>query len=329
MEKVTYPIIKIPYFVSISKTTNPTIGIKRPVKPIEPIEPTKPVEKSDYTYGCVFIIGIVLTIYISYQYEHKITFLVPIGILVGLSFLMAVLGFDPNSDEKELNQYNERKRKYEDYKWREYPKLLKTYEIELSRYENECNEQLSPVNVNLYRTKVFHNYLSSAKTPSRIINPLEIREGVSESYFYNFLNERFPNKIFRYITIVDFSFVPDFIYWDKEKGIIVDIEIDEPYEYTTGEPIHHHQSNDSYRDTSFTNEGWFVIRFAEKQVISETSYCLDFLSNFIKSIEKVEFDNLLSPIFNVTPIEQWTKEEAYALAYRRYRDTYLKDFKLG
>ena len=54
---------------------------------------------------------------------------------------------------------------------------------------------------------------------------------------------------------------------DREnKGVAIDVEIDEPYTLPDFTPRHYiEDSSDSLRDSLLTARGWAVVRFAEKQ----------------------------------------------------------------
>src|SRR5690606_9268907 len=80
-------------------------------------------------------------------------------------------------------------------------------------------------------------------------------------------------------------FEPDFALIDENNDInlFIDIEIDEPYDGITRQPIHYTNYN-KQRDTFFKNRGWIVIRFAEYQVVKNTLGCCKFIVEVVASV---------------------------------------------
>lgn len=68
------------------------------------------------------------------------------------------------------------------------------------------------------------------------------------------------------------------------------------------------------------NQGWEVIRFSEEQIFLYTQECIQVIENFINAIKEGKGQ------FEIPPsmvIPKWTKEQAFKLAYQRYRNTYV------
>ncbi len=142
--------------------------------------------------------------------------------------------------------------------------------------------------------------------------------------FYSYLNkhfgdDRFSNNLFS----VNFNtnlYVPDFMYYDKENQIYIDIEIDEPYTFKEKKPIHYH-SQDKRRNDSLVKSGWSVIRFSEHQIINQPDECCKFISDYLKYLyTKDIFHFKENSIMELTTHKCWNKEEAETLALNNSRN---------
>lgn len=129
------------------------------------------------------------------------------------------------------------------------------------------------------------------------------------------------------VVIDGHRYEPDLVYIDKERGIYVDIEIDEPYS-GGHHPTHYLTSNGSHKDTRrnelFRKAGWMVVRFTERQMFCETKACMKTLYDLLseKSFTLAVPDSLQqAEVLRFTPC--WTAEEAKVWSYKRYRKTYL------
>lgn len=162
-------------------------------------------------------------------------------------------------------------------------------------------------------------------------------KGFSEKLFKSYLLEHFK-AIFQ---IYDDRFVlyrshqnpfePDFALIDEKNGLnlFIDIEIDEPYDGVTRQPIHYTEYNNQ-RDTFFKNRGWVVIRFAEYQVVKETLSCCKFIAEVVASVNtNFIIDENLKSVKNLNPIKQWSKEQAKQWSKENYREKYLKIENIG
>jgi len=161
------------------------------------------------------------------------------------------------------------------------------------------------------------------------------RKGFKEEDFKPYLIQHFYDtfKIFddRFIIVKGSNkpIEPDFTFTDEKDGIniFLDIEIDEPYEGIndiTKRQATHYQYVDTNRNNTFKKRGWIVIRFAEIQVHQNPLSCCLFVADVIKSINpKFEIPAPLLKSQNITPIRQWTKEEAEKWSKEKYREKYL------
>lgn len=120
---------------------------------------------------------------------------------------------------------------------------------------------------------------------------------------------------------------PDFII-KLDKGIYLDIEIDEPYVGNNGKIIHYfdeefNQSVDAVRDQFFLKNNWIIIRFAEEQIFKQPQACCKFIGEVIKNLN-LEFDmSIFTKINTLKNVKVWNKEDALIMMRKRYRETYF------
>ncbi len=110
------------------------------------------------------------------------------------------------------------------------------------------------------------------------------------------------------------KFTPDFCILHKESNTKIALEIDEPYTIDkTGRliPIHF-LGEDDQRNKFLIEEGWHILRFSERQVVTQPMQCCESIKGF---------EN-----FDVNGIEKepcWTAEQAIKMILEKYRDSYL------
>ncbi|XGB38886.1 MAG: hypothetical protein LVT47_11740 [Cyanobacteria bacterium LVE1205-1] len=76
---------------------------------------------------------------------------------------------------------------------------------------------------------------------------------------------------------------PDFAY--MHGNLYIDIEIDEPYVYSSKKPYHYlYDSKESNRNGFFLNRNWLVIWFAEEQVCRCAESCCTFVAQVINNL---------------------------------------------
>ena len=80
------------------------------------------------------------------------------------------------------------------------------------------------------------------------------------------------------------------------------------------------ESVDHKRNDYIRNAGFEIIRFSEEQIFLHPMDCILFIEAFIKSITSAKGKPDYSDEFVV---KKWTKEQAYKLAYQRFRNTYI------
>lgn len=148
--------------------------------------------------------------------------------------------------------------------------------------------------------------------------------GYKENDFFTLLQ-----KEITYLTVVSnfhlaipYSlkpYEPDIVIFNESLNLYLDIEIDEPYDGYYRKPTHTIESNDTIRDLFFTQSGWIVIRFTEKQVHEQSTECLLFIKKVLSTINQCEATENLT----ITSEPQWDNNQAIRWASENYRENYL------
>lgn len=156
-------------------------------------------------------------------------------------------------------------------------------------------------------------------------------KGYAEDHFFGYMNKYFKTyfKIFNDRTLIISSkqnpYEPDIAIIDEVSGtnLFVDIEIDEPYDGITRQPLHF-RGYDDERNNFFKNRGWLTIRFAEIQIWQHPESCCKFIYTVINSLNsKYITPSELKAFNDLEFIPQWTIEIAKEWAKSRYRENYL------
>lgn len=146
----------------------------------------------------------------------------------------------------------------------------------------------------------------------------EVNKGKYEELFFNHLSKYFGPIIYNNLQLGYFenAYVPDFTYCSASQNIYIDIEIDEPYVLSTGEPIHFVGKDDS-RDIYFTDQGWSVIRFSEKQVAKYPKKCCEQIEILINHLTSN------APLTIIVERDHhWTKSESEDYYKQKIRNKY-------
>lgn len=128
------------------------------------------------------------------------------------------------------------------------------------------------------------------------------------------------------VRIDGHNYEPDLAYIDKEKGICVDIEIDEPY--STSGPTHYAYAEggnkDEARNTRFQDAGWYVIRFTEEQMFCHTKQCMKEVYKLLLDAGAIEeLPKKLQNVPDLTPTPRWTEQDSWQMKHANYRKGYL------
>lgn len=149
--------------------------------------------------------------------------------------------------------------------------------------------------------------------------------GLSESSFKVYLENYFNVKQGLVFKVSDkYNYTADFII-SHSSGLMIDVEIDEPYALRNAEPTHCiDQLTDRKRNHWFCDQGYVVIRFSEYQVVIQPESCCYFIA-------KVIFDytgdltqlNRFGKVLQLVPQYAWNTQEAKMMIKKQYRASYL------
>lgn len=117
---------------------------------------------------------------------------------------------------------------------------------------------------------------------------------------------------------------PDIVLINRELNLYIDIEIDEPYDGYYRFPTHEIEKGDT-RDLFFTESGWVVIRFTERQVHLQEKECIEYIKDVLNSIYYYRFEE----ISNCIPESQWSYQQAVRWEKEHYREKYLGIMSFG
>lgn len=155
------------------------------------------------------------------------------------------------------------------------------------------------------------------------------QKGYKEDEFFALLQSRITNfelsnNFHLTIPFLTKPYEPDIVIFDKKKNLYLDIEIDEPYDGFYRFPTHNYKAEDGFkqdniRDLFFTESGWVVIRFTEKQIHISPNECIEFIENVLNSIYDREFNKQPKCVKE----EQWNENECTQWQLNRYRESYL------
>lgn len=307
-----YPILLIPEELGAALSYYPPLP-KKPVEPIPPRQPQKPTDQDGLSLFLSFLMvpfgGASFAIFFG-------EYLIGVCGIIGWIILVSILSSIERKGDKhsrELNKFHELHYEYITYK-NQYPALMEKY-----------NEQVKHVLGSLteIRNKKYYFSLGNYTSPIPIHPEENHRKGKYEDILYKKLKNIYQENIYNNIALSlnNVQYKPDIVFWDG--ALIIDIEIDEPYEYENGEPIHF-IGKDDLRNNRFVSNGWNVIRFSESQVANECDACISCIRLFITHLcsQNINLIPILADLANLTKVPQWTKEEAYKMAYKRIRDSY-------
>ena len=290
-----------------------------PNKPIAPTPPKSPEEfkAKSSDNGCQMILFIPSILVLMYALSNTKVLLPAIVLFLVSLFLLFTSKWDNESSDQ----------KYEEQKSL-HPSLMRKYQLELEaynklidEYETNCLIMTSPQFAVDYRSTVFKSDFKVKKLPTSAEK--FVKTGVSESFFHVYLVKQFGNNVLvnQVLETSKGSFYPDFVIVDRANQLYIDVEIDEPYVGSTGDPIHHETSNDYKRNEIFTELNWLVIRFAEEQIIKQPQECCQFILSVMQQFPLLKKEDGSSS--GVQQLNVWSHAEANRMAFRKYRHSYL------
>lgn len=155
------------------------------------------------------------------------------------------------------------------------------------------------------------------------------QKGYKEKDFYNHLKQNIrdiemTDNVHMVIPNFNKPYEPDIVLFDKNLNLYIDIEIDEPYDGYYRYPTHFINpedeiKQDNIRDLFFTESGWIVIRFTEKQVHCQAYECIDYVRNVLNSLYNRNF------VTDTTCYRenQWDYNQCVQWQKIYYRENYL------
>lgn len=268
----------------------------QPRKPDEPHPPKKPegrpIKDSILPLllwvPLVLISSILIVLSIAIGFYGGIFWAIVIGVVLGFVIRAKIVSkYDlvaSSEMEREDKQY---KIAFETYEKRlkEYQKELKVYEDRASRYKEYSHSE--------YVSYLLGICLDEYTPPTIEPNLTVVKQGPAERFFLCYLKER-TNDDFEVLSNIQtkhyfrdgekaYYYYPDIVLRNKQTGLMIDIEIDEPYVAKTGEPIHC-LSDDDDRNNALVDDNWIVLRFTEEQVIRFPDICLAYIRTVCSSI---------------------------------------------
>lgn len=171
---------------------------------------------------------------------------------------------------------------------------------------------------------------SKTSTPKLKVNrgiaKTEAQKGVSEAYFFTYLQRYFADCELNsdYFALNDaIGYTTDFSLIFPE-GYALDIEIDEPYEGKSKAP-HHCQDDDKDRNRNnyLCKLGWIVIRFSEYQVVRHPESCCRLIALVLSKLGCDRYLEPLKDFANLPTDRAWTSSSVKGMVARQYRESYL------
>lgn len=215
----TYPDLHLPHAIRQAQDALPPV----PAAPLEPHKPGPQPQQFQTGWLTTFGIG---TIVFSLTSQSLGVF------LIGLILTIAFGVYSYFSYPQRLSEHENELRQYE----RNHQQFL----AEMTAYDREVQVIRSEENVRQHRLLASAQVLETFRPyPPDGENSDAIR-GPCEGYFERYLTRYFPNKVKSGLTLeipgFEYPYTPDFAYMNG--SLYIDIEIDEPYIYKTGQPYH-------------------------------------------------------------------------------------------
>lgn len=316
-----------------------------------PTEPSEPVKKIGIGWLKATLLSMLLasigflfvSFFIAVYFGPSHSFFLVLFVIVNLSCPVYV--FNEISNYEKLHkiyidkydlflnrkkEYFEKKKYYDSHPIIKYNAENLDYQInELASFREEYKNKVeylnSEDNKNKLRKKLFYEKIKSETIfPDANFYKESDFTGMSENFFLDIIKGNFANKIFNDKTFRDVHFKPDILICDNSNNIVINIEIDEPYSIVSGEPIHF-DGCDTNRDSFFLRKGWYIIRFAEEQIIREPQVCKKLIIDFYKAILSANYPKIIEKQFDFpSNVTQWSKQDAINMYNRKFRNSYLQ-----
>jgi hypothetical protein len=332
-----FPIVLLPHAITQIQSELPPIPLSPPLPkvPEAPKKPPKPLRAKPerIEWGVFTITALVATIFLVIaavlnpsQSLPLALLATPSGGILGIIIISQLFSFpvrQQNYEQEHVVQLSQYKKTSERLLS---PNLREAYHRKGASLKKEHH---TPENIAKYRQRKCLMFLSKTTRPDRTDS--EAKQGSSERDFAKDLKRFFPGKIHtgQAFDIPGFlhPYTADFAYIDEASGLHIDIEIDEPYDYKSSDPIHYIDSTkDNERNEFFRERGWLVIRFSEKQVVRYPQSCCKKIATLVAEVTgDVSGASKFQNVQDLKPEPQWTQAKAVQMAKDRTRDKY----KLG
>lgn len=139
------------------------------------------------------------------------------------------------------------------------------------------------------------------------------QKGNTEQFFLSFLHKSFNNFID--IDCKVGQYYPDFIYYDINSKIKIDIEIDEMFSSETKLPIHEIGGSDESRNSFFLDKNWLVMRFTDEQVANYPEQCCQLIESIIYNLNNPLRQRKIN--HQIPQIKRWSYVDAMVVGRKR------------
>ncbi|WP_373536253.1 hypothetical protein [Microcoleus sp.] len=310
-----YPIILLPDPVMQALEAVPFTWKFSEPQPFPPTYKPQPIDIFLFVYKALPLIIPFTTIALIVSRNIVITFYISVG-----EILVTALNFGRQQMYylRMLNNYEQ--------EMRDYQRLLAEWKKREIQHKRQMAESQKPEKIKQYRYQIIKDIIIKTVPPEGRIVSTKCQW--LESKFYKNLQQLFQDKVYNNLIIhKSHSYQPyciEISYFDKLTNLRIDIIIDKPYHYETGEPKNYDVLvQENQRHQLFLEKGWIVIRFAEEQVVCWPQSCCRVIAEVIHQIIGTPIPEELTTVETLRPIQQWNEFEARQMAQERYRDHYL------
>lgn len=230
---------------------------------------------------------------------------------------------------------------------KDYIRRVNEYKIACDKYQKELNEYWENIRNYKINPDVYNIRQAEYRRTGNLIlihdmtydETLSVNKGRAECFLYEkmlrynnfpfdiFVNAKITPKKGRTAKLesegeIHISYFPDFLLLSNTGTdcIYYDIEIDEPYIRSNGEPIHA-EYMDATRNNFFYNHNVIVIRFAESQVFENPYECIQYIIDVHNKIISMHIEDINYENCDFK-VDRWTKELAKEWSKINYRNSY-------
>lgn len=313
-----YPVIKYPETLNYLMNGESSKIITKPEPPSKPLF-NKDLNENILNWPLYIVALCILLLVGSFMSDNTES----VSVILIITFVCIIIVVFYNKEQKNIDNLNEIIKKNHNQEIKNFEQKLIDYEHFVLNFNNYYKTSQE------VRKTILLDLMKYSNPPEPYVN--NYKKGASERIFKHFLMYYFKDLILTDHIPVNYTkskkklFLPDFVLFIQELNIAIDVEIDEPYVESTNEPIHFFDC-DEKRDNIFQSFDWIVVRFTEKQVISNPIGCCIILAETINNIYPNFFIiEGISDKFNLIEEDFWTEEEAVYLASINYRKSYFPD----